>query len=255
MTEIGAPEPQPKERPSRSALGLGVVLLVVPLMVVLGAAFQRRSYTLLGVLIIVTAMVPLFASFERRRPRAREVVTLAVMMALSIASRVAFAFVPQFKPMAAIVMISGIALGAPAGFLVGSLAAYVSNFIFGQGPWTPFQMLGFGLCGYLFGFLADRGVIPRDHWRLRTRVLVSVGGYGFIQFVVGPILDSSSLFWMLDSITPESAAAIFLAGAPMNAVHGIATSITLFLVGDPILGKLTRLKMKHGLMKRGGPPG
>lgn len=232
-----------------SIIGLFVALLVVPLLVILGTTLLgRRSSILLSSLIIVASMVPLFASFERRRPQAREVVTLAAMIALGIASRVLFAFIPQFKPMAAIIMITGIALGAPSGFLAGSVAAFASNFIFGQGPWTPFQMLGFGLCGYLFGFLADRGIIPRDDWKPKTRMLVSLGGYGFIQFVVGPILDSSTLFWILDSITPESVASIFLAGAPMNAAHGIATFITLFSVGDPILGKLKRLKMKHGLM-------
>lgn len=242
-------ETTPKGASQASVGGLIVTLLVVPLMVILGTLVGRRSSLLLSCLIIVVAMVPFFASFEHRRPRVREVVTLAVMIALSIAARVAFAFVPQFKPMAGMVMITGMALGASSGFLAGSVAAFVSNFIFGQGPWTPFQMLGFGLCGYLFGFLADRGLIPRGHWSLRARVLVSLGAFLFIQGVVGPILDSSTLFWMLDSITPESVAAVFLAGAPMNSIHGVATLVTVFLVGNPILDELSRLQAKYGIRR------
>ena len=173
----------------RSVIGLVVVLLAVPLTVLLGAVLQRSSYILVSVIIIVLAMVPFFVSFERRRPQARELVTLAVMIALAVASRAVFAFVPQFKPMAGIIMIAGIAFGASSGFLVGSLSAFVSNFIFGQGPWTPFQMLAFGLGGYLFGFLADRGIITRGGWTMKMRILVSIGGYLYIQCIGGPILD------------------------------------------------------------------
>ena len=58
---------------------------------------------------------------------------------------------PQVKPCAAIIIITGIALGKKAGFLTGAMTAFVSNFFMGQGPWTPWQMVAFGLLGYIFG--------------------------------------------------------------------------------------------------------
>ena len=150
--------------------------------------------------------------------------------------------------MAGIVMVAGIAFGASSGFLAGSLAAFVSNFIFGQGPWTPWQMLAFGLGGCLFGFLADRGVIPRGSWSMKTRILVGLGGGLYILLVGGPILDTSSLVWMVSSLTPESALAVYAAGAPFNAVHGLATFATIALAGNAILDKLARLRTKYGMM-------
>lgn len=227
---------------------LVVALVAVPLAVVLGAFLDRSAYMLGSIVIVMLSMVPFFASFERRRPQARELVALAVMIALAVAARAAFAFVPSFKPMAGIVMVTGIAFGASSGFLAGSLAAFVSNFIFGQGPWTPWQMLAFGLGGCLFGFLADRGVVPRRSWSMKTRILVGLGGGLYILLVGGPILDTSSLVWMVSSLTPESALAVYVSGAPFNAVHGVATFATIVLVGNAILDKLGRLKTKYGMM-------
>ncbi|MDR1088111.1 MAG: ECF transporter S component [Coriobacteriales bacterium] len=114
---------------------------------------SQANYYLLSVGIILVALAVMVVRFEGRRPRAREVVTLSVLTALAVAGRAAFFMLPQFKPVAAIVIIAGVALGAESGFLVGALAAFTSNFLFGQGPWTPFQMLGFGLVGMLAGLL------------------------------------------------------------------------------------------------------
>ena len=104
-------------------------------------------------LLIVYAMFPFFVRFEHKKPQARELVTIAVMSAVAVASRAAFIMVPFFKPLTGIVMITGMALGPEAGFLTGAISGFVSNFIFGQGPWTPWQMLGFGLVGFLGGVL------------------------------------------------------------------------------------------------------
>lgn len=206
-----------------------------------------KGYVVASVLMVLWCMVPFFASFEQRRPSARELVVIAVMAALAVASRAAFLWVPHFKPMAAVVMVAGIGLGASSGFMVGSLAALVSNFIFGQGPWTPWQMLAFGLCGFAFGALADRDVVPRSHWTARQRVAVALGGGAFVVLVAGPVLDTSSVFLMLSRLTPEGVAAVYLAGLPVNALHGTATAATLLLAGSPLLGKLDRVRRKHGV--------
>lgn len=115
-----------------------------------------RHYYLISVAIICVALAVFAWRFEGRKPRAREVVVIAVLVALAVAGRAAFFMVPQFKPVAALVIISGVALGANSGFLVGVLSGFVSNFVFGQGPWTPFQMIGFGLLGLLAGLVFYR---------------------------------------------------------------------------------------------------
>lgn len=233
---------------SKNACRLVLVVLVALVLAATAAiTVQRVSPYVAAVLIIALAIAPFLISFERRRPDAREVVLIAVLTALAVASRAAFAFVPHFKPMAGVVMIASIALGPRAGFLVGALAAFDSGFLFGQGPWTPFQMLAFGAAGWGAGLLAARGIIPRANLSLGQRVGVAVGGFAFVVLVLGPILDTSTLFLMASALTPASAAAVYLAGLPVNAIHGAATALTLLLAADPLLGQIARMRRKYGL--------
>ncbi len=223
--------------------GLAVLVLAATAVITV----QRVSPYVAAVLIIALATAPFLISFERSRPDAREVVLMAVLTALAVASRAAFAFVPHFKPMAGVVMIAGIALGPRAGFLVGALAALASGFLFGQGPWTPFQMLAFGAAGAAAGLLGACGAFPRAGLSLGQRVGLAAGGFVFVVLVLGPILDTSTLFLMASSLTPASAAAVYLAGLPVNTVHGAATALTLLLAANPLLGQIARVRRKYGL--------
>lgn len=207
-----------------------------------------RLYYLVSVIIIAASIVPFLWSFERRRPAAREVVLLAVLVALAVASRAAFAWVPHFKPMAGIVMIIGLALGPRWGFLAGVLAAFTSGFIFGQGVWTPFQMLAFGSAGLVFGLMAGR---IRHPLSTRAILLLAILGFAFVIVVLGPILDTCSAFMMLSRLTPEGLASIYLAGLPVNAIHASATALTLLLLTKPLLAQISRVCTKYGM----GPQG
>lgn len=214
--------------------------------VLAGALFGWRYYVT-SVLLVTLSLVPFFVSFEGRKPQAREVVALAVMCALAVASRVVFIGLPSMKPLVGIVMIAGIAFGPQSGFLTGAIAALVSNFIFGQGPWTPWQMLAYGSAGLVAGALAKAGAIPRGGWTMWQRLAVSALGFALIVCLVGPILDTSSLLMMISVITPESAAAVYLSGLlAANIPHGLATFVTLFVVGSPLLKKLNRVQVKYG---------
>lgn len=217
--------------------------------IVVGALAGGKSYVIVSVIVVLCAIVPFFVGFERRRPQARELVMLAVMCALAVAARAAFIWLPSFKPMAAIVMIAGIAFGPSSGFLVGSLSALTSNFIFGQGPWTPWQMLAFGLCGLAFGALARRGVVKREDLGVTGSLVLAILGAVFVVIVVGPVLDTSSLFFMVSRITPEVIVAVYLAGFPMNCAQAAATFVTLLLAAAPLLDKLSRVRRKYGMLE------
>lgn len=238
-----------KEARWKTVLSWLVVVVLTPITVWAGTAFGSGSYYVTSILVIIYAMVPFFVSFESRRLQARELVIIAVMCALAVAARVAFIWVPHFKPIAAIVMIAGVALGSRSGFLVGAISLLVSDFVFGQGPWTPWQMLAYGIAGFVAGFLAERGVIPRSDLSNRAKTLLSLAGAAFVVVVVGPILDTCSLFTMVSAITPESALAIYASGLPVNAVQAAATAITLFILANPLLGKLERVRVKYGLAR------
>ena len=209
--------------------------------------FLGGSYYLPSMLIVLYAMLPFFVSFEARRPKAREIVLVAVICALAATARIAFYWLPGFKPMAAVIAIAGIALGAHSGFLVGSVSMLASNMFFTQGSWTPWQMLAYGLIGFVAGLLADRGVLPRESLQRLQLIFLAAGAFVFMVVVVGPILDTSTLFFMISRITPEAAAAIYLASVPVNVSQGIATVLTLLLVGNPLLGMIARVKRKYGM--------
>ena len=118
----------------KTILTILAALVLAPLTAVAGMAVPGNGYYLSGTLIVLYAIVPFFVSFEGRRPTAREIAVVAVLTALAVAARAAFIWVPHFKPMAAVIMIAGLAAGPQTGFLVGSVAALASNFIFGQKP-------------------------------------------------------------------------------------------------------------------------
>ena len=119
-----------------------VMIVLIPLTVGISWYMGDRKYYIASVLIMIYSMLPFFAGFESRKPQARELVTLAVMCAIAVASRAAFIWAPNFKPIGGIVMITAMAFGPQAGFMTGSLSLIVSDMIFGQGPWTFFRPAG-----------------------------------------------------------------------------------------------------------------
>lgn len=229
----------------RRVFGWGMVLLAVPATIWLGWRYAARQYYVVSLVILLWSMLPFFLLFEKRRPQARELVTIAVMAALAAAARAAFIWAPSFKPITGIVIITGVALGAEAGFLTGALAAFVSNFLFGQGAWTPWQMFAFGIAGFLAGVLRARG------WLSEKKLPLAIFGALVTLGIVGPLLDTCTLFTMQSEVTKASAAAIYLSGLPFNAVHAVASALTIWLLSDPLLEKLGRLRTKYGLMEGG----
>ena len=230
----------------KTLLTILAALVLAPLTVVVGMGIPGNGYYLSGTLIVLYAIVPFFVAFEGRHPTAREIAVVAVLTALAVAVRAAFIWVPHFKPMAAIIMIAGLAAGPQTGFLVGSVAALASNFIFGQGPWTPGQMLAFGVAG----LLADARVFPRANLSWPRRIALATVGFVLIVGLVGPILDTSTFFYLSTAPTPELAAVVYLAGLPVNAIHAAATALTLLVVANPLLDQLARVRVKYGLLDR-----
>ena len=237
-------------------------VILVPAVMLLSDRMGDRNYYIAGVLIIILAMIPFFAGFESCRPEARELVTIAVMCAIAVASRIVFIMLPGFKPVVAIIMITGMAFGPSAGFLTGAMGAFVSNFVFGQGPWTPWQMFAFGIAGFIFGLLSGKGPVKaeaglpsgfsggRSLKKILQRLPVSLFGFLVIVVIVGPILDTCTLFTMTTAVSGASAATVYLAGLPVNLIHGAAVFVTLFFLTVPIMDKLDRIKIKYGMMEK-----
>lgn len=234
-----------KRRLIRRIVSAVLILVFVPSVVLVGMLeWQDRKYYIVSILIIIFSMAPFFLVFEKRRPRARELTLIAVMVALGVAGRAAFYMLPQFKPIAAIVIITGVSLGSEAGFITGALTAFVSNMFFGQGPWTPWQMFALGLIGFLSGILFNDQI--KTKWRLF--LLCAFGAFATVG-IYGQIMDTQFVFASAQKVTWDMFLAAYASGLPMNLIFAAATVFFLLVLTKPLLNKLGRIKKKHGVFE------
>ena len=203
-----------------------------------------RAYLYASLIILALILIPFYISFEKDRPYARQIVLVSVMTALAVASRAAFFWVPQFKPIIAVIIISGAGLGAQSGFVVGSMSAFVSNFLFGQGPWTPFQMTAWGLIGMLAGLLFCRESSSSDSIKVAPLMI-----YGAVSCFLlhGAITDIWTVLSVSDRPTIGQFITVYSAGLIPDLILAAATVLFLGAAARPMLKKINRVKMKYGI--------
>ena len=229
--------------PTDTARGLKKILPVVavvlfPLLLLLFTIHGGRHYALVSLVMVLAALALFFVRYEKKRPPAREWVPLAVMAALAALGRMAFAPLPHAKPMSAVIIITALVFGAEAGFLTGAMAALGSNFFFGQGPWTPWQMFAWGLIGFGAGWLGKRGWLEKK-WQCCLYGMASGLLYGWVLNL-----------WSATAITGQDNSGFFalcLFSLPVDLLHGGATVLFLLLIGDSWGAKLRRVQLKFGL--------
>lgn len=243
----------------RTIVSMTFILLVIPF-TLLGGIFlldhlvwnlhigerlyKIRYYYLISLLIILYATISFLMAFEGRRPQARELVVLSVLSAIAVAGRAAFFMVPQFKPVAAVVILAGICFGPESGFLVGVVSGFVSNFFFGQGPWTPWQMFSFGIIGFLAGILFQKGVLPKK------RIPLCIYGGLAVFLIYGPIMNTYTAFITAYRLSWQLLASYWISGIPFDLVHAAATVFFLYVLAQPMVEKLDRIKIKYGLVEK-----
>lgn len=225
-----------------SLITLFVFIVLMPITLYFGKMIPGRGYYLVAGILLLELMIPFFAIFERRKLQAREIVLLAVLCVLAIVGRVAIPF-PTFKAVFGIIMISGIALGAESGFMIGALSALASNFFYGQGAYLPWQMMAYGAGGMLAGLVFAGKKPNRKPW------IMGLFGFLAVVFFVGPLLDSSYLFLVMPDLSFASLTASLVSGFPVNVTQGISTALVMFLLGRPLLDKIERVKVKYGIME------
>lgn len=213
------------------------LLLMVPIFLLFLMVKYDLSYFPIISLIIVSILLGFIIDFELSRPKSREIGILSVLVVMAIGLRAIFIWFPQFKPGLGVVIISGIVFGPLRGFMVGSLSMLLSNIIFGQGPWTPWQMFAFGLVGFISYFFRKL---------LKSRIYLSIYGFLSVILVLGPILDTQTALFTLSEFTPVGFSSIYLMGFIMNVIHGLSVSIFLYLLGEDFIKKLERLRDKYG---------
>jgi energy-coupling factor transport system substrate-specific component len=185
-------------------------------------------------LILGSVLLAGFAWYERSRPPAQVVALVALLAALAIAGRVAFAAFPNVKPTTDIVIFAGYALGPAPGFAVGALTALVSNFWFGQGPWTPWQMAGWGLCGLLGAAL---GLRKRETGRLTLALVCAFAGIAY-----GALLNFSLMATYGGDLSLQRFLVLESRAVPFDAAHAIGNFVFAFVAGPAMVRMLGRFR-------------
>lgn len=229
--------------------GIIIAVLAIPFTIFVGSyVLKDEKYLFISLLILVEAMLPFVLAFEGRKPPARDVVLLAVFCALGVAGRGVFAMLPSFKPVTAITIIAGVAFGGETGFLVGAVTMLVSNMMFGQGPWTPWQMFAMGMVGLLAGLLFYRKDNSWKDKRKNRRYLTGLCVYGFLSAVLiyGGIMNPSTAILAGIPLNWEVLGAYYISGLPFDLAHGASTVLFLGLGAGMMLRRIHRVKVKYG---------
>lgn len=198
--------------------------------------FVLENWEVFTALLILGVVVLFFAGFERSAVSSREVGVIAVLAALAAVCRVPFAPLPGIQPTTFLVIVSGYVFGARAGFMVGAVGALVSNFFLGQGPWTPFQMLFWGLAGVSAGIL---GELIADAGRAVMVTFNIVWGYLF-----GWLMNCFFVVFFIRPLTWKTVFLAYVASFPFDTLHALGNAAFYLLLGSQIIKMLKRFQKK-----------
>ncbi len=219
----------------KAFLRYALPLILLPLLALVGIfTGSGRHWIALSAGMCLCALLLFYARAEHHRVRSRRTVITAVLTALSTIGR----FVPLIKPTTAMTVIGGIYLGSEAGFLIGSFSALLSNFAFGQGPWTPFQMLSWGLIGFFAGKCG----------KLLTKHPLLLHLYGALSGIAySMVMDVFTVVWGSGTMTPALYLSALLTAIPHTLLYVGSNLVFLLVLARPMGEKLERIKRKYGI--------
>ena len=219
----------------RKILGFIIPFILIPCVIFIGVSlFDNKKYIFISFFIALLTVCLFITGFEKKKTGTRRLILVSIMIALSVVGR----FIPFFKPVTALTIISAMYLGGESGFMVGSLSALLSNFSFGQGPWTPFQMLAWGLLGLVAGFLAKP-------LKANKVFLIIFGVISGIIFSI--IMDLWMALSYSDSLNFQFFLSSFITAIPHTVLYSVSNFIFLLILSKPFGEKLERIKVKYGV--------
>lgn len=219
-----------------------IILMLIPITIFSGIyIFDDRKYYFISLLIILEILIPFIMTFEGRRPDSRSIVIISVLCAIAVSGRSAFFMLPQFKPIAAVIIISSVCLGGKTGFLIGAISGFISNFFFTQGPWTPWQMISLGFVGLITAGIFRLRVIPK------TKLSLSIIGSASVLLLYGPVMNISSVLMWQPYPTFEMLISSCVLGFPFDLIHAASTFLFLWFAAPSVIEKIERIKTKYGI--------
>ena len=195
-------------------------------------SWQAASFACIGLVLVGG-----FVWYERSRPPSRVIALVAALAALAVAGRVLLAPIPNVVATTDIVLFTGYAIGGAPGFAVGALSALISNMWLGQGPWTPWQMAGWGLVG-----LAGAGLAALTRRRLGRIGLATACGVAGLAY--GALLDLSVMVTYGGEQSLDRYLALSLRGVPFNIAHAAGNVVFALVAGPALVRMLQRFRSR-----------
>lgn len=220
-------------------VSLCIFLLCIPAICVAGVVFFRdRAVSFASTGVVLLMLAGYFYVYEKKNSQAWELVIVALMSALSVLGRIVFAFLPSLKPCSAIIILTAVYYGRETGFMVGAFTALVSNFYFGQGGWTPFQMLAWGLTGYFAGMLGK--------WLSKNKILLLIYS-ALIGVFFSLLMDIYTCLWMDGKVIVSRYIVQVSSAARVTVSYAVSNIIFTGLFMQPFGRVFKRLCIKYGI--------
>lgn len=213
---------------------VGIMILLPAASLIPANPLYKINWALLSAIIVAGSILMFFWRFEKGNITSKEIALIATMASLAAIARIAFSPVASFKPTTFIIMITGYVFGAQTGFMVGAITALASNFFLGQGPWTPWQMLGWGLCGALAALLGSR---QNDYHALSFVILAGACGY-----LYGWLLNIWHWVAFIYPLNMKTLLAVYAASFVFDTLHAAGNIIFATIFGKPFYKILRRYR-------------
>lgn len=225
---------------NKKAISIVLLTVLSPFAVIFGAViFSEKQYAFVSLFVAVLACISFFLAFEKRSEKAaKKTVIIAVIIAMCVVGRLIFAPLQGFKPVTAIIIITAMYFGCESGFMTGALTALISNFYFGQGPWTPFQMIVWGLIGLTAGVLAKK-------LKSSTALLLIFGAISAVAYSL--LMDIWTVLWADNAFNITRYLAAVISALPITAEYIASNIVFLLILSKPLGKKLDRICTKYGI--------
>ncbi|WP_010297094.1 ECF transporter S component [Clostridium senegalense] len=215
-----------------------IISYIIILLIITYFDFQMEKAVEISTIFILGTFVILF---ENREITARTMAALATMSALGGILRVPFAVIPGFQPVTFIVAVTGYTLGPVNGFMVGAMCAFISNFFLGHGPWSLWQMMGWGLCGVFFHVF--KNFISKNR---SIRFIILCGLWGYIY---GTILNQ---WYVLEFLRPITFKTIVMGNVLSfwhDTLHAIGNVLFAYFFGESFIKGLERYNKRNSIIR------
>lgn len=221
-----------------------ILLTLLSMVLVFLTIWWGNSYFWISIALIVTSILLLLMKFESRKVEARELILIAVLAAIAAVGRIPFASIPSVQPTTFVIMTAGLVFGAESGFMIGAVAALASNMILGQGPWTPWQMIAWGLVGFTSGWLGKTRFLQSTWGKIIFGVL-----WGFLFGWIMNIWGVLSLSQYGNEINLNTVLTYYAGSALFDFMHAVSNVFFLVVFGKVWIKNLTRFKRKYGFLE------